>query len=103
MGQAVQTVDKEMVHLLCAQSVAELIRGGDTGGKNPRLRLLQHQIHRLKGARSLLGEDDAEILGVLHRVRDPVAVQLPDGKAGGADGDGNKKRTTECKAPAGSK
>src|SRR5712691_1102465 len=96
-------VDKEMVHLLCTQSVAELIRGCDTGGKNHRLRFLQHQIHRLKGARSLLGEDDTEIPGVLHRVRDPVAVQLPDGKAGGADGDRNKKGTTEGKAPAGSK
>jgi hypothetical protein len=41
----------------------------------------------------LFGEDDAEVLRVLHFIRDPVAVQLPNRKARGSHNDNDEGAT----------
>jgi hypothetical protein len=59
------------------------------------MRFLDYQIDRLNCPCSLLGEHDGEILRVLGLIRDPLAVQIPDGNAGSDDRDCDRKSTTE--------
>jgi len=103
LRKAVQSVEKEMVNILRPHPQPELIRVGDAGGENHPLRFLDYQINRLNCPCSLLGKHDGEILCILGLVRDPLAVQIPNGEPGSDDRDGDKKKTTEEQGPAGAK
>ena len=90
-----QSVEKEMVNLLGPHSQSELIRICDTGGPNHPPRFLNDQVDRLNCPCSLLGQHDGEVVRMLHLVREPLAVQIPDGKPGSDDRDCDKKGTAE--------
>jgi hypothetical protein len=83
------------MHILGSHLLPELLRLLDTVGKDHRLSLLDHEVDRLDCPRRLLGEDDAKALRVVHLIRNAVFPQVPDGEAGGDDGDRNEDADAE--------
>jgi hypothetical protein len=95
LRQTVQSVDEETMDVLGRHSLLELIRVCDTGSDNHLSHLLDDQIDRLHHPSRLLRDRDGKIPRAFGFIRDPLYAQIPDGKAGSHDRDGDAKRTTK--------
>ena len=83
MRQILQPIGQKLVPLPAGEQLFELRGGLDFGAEYPVLDLIKHEVDRLQGARSLLGEGDTEIFDFLCIGLHGLPPQIPNRQDGG--------------------